>query len=224
MRATVVNGPTIACVTPCTHLVTAGVSNWGGYGLAASLAVLAGPAHPHASAFIPSREEEAALFAAIADGEARCGTATALWVVSASLHGLCCVQGWHHWRAWAYCGWPQQRRAFRCAGRAARNCIVRFVTKLGLGTFCTLTHARTRAHTNMSSMCSAKGGHHTGMAERKRAPSNTARNAAVRAACMSLALACPAAAVRRARTSMPAFRTASTASTLAGSGSSGGAG
>lgn len=37
---TVPNGETIACVTPCDHLVVAGVSNWGAYGLMAALAVL----------------------------------------------------------------------------------------------------------------------------------------------------------------------------------------
>jgi hypothetical protein len=34
------NGDTIACVTPCDHLVVAGVSNWGAYGLMAALAVV----------------------------------------------------------------------------------------------------------------------------------------------------------------------------------------
>src|SRR5262249_49440210 len=35
---TVPNGEVIACVTPCDHLVVAGVSNWGAYGLMAALA------------------------------------------------------------------------------------------------------------------------------------------------------------------------------------------
>jgi hypothetical protein len=34
------NGAAIACVTPCEHLVVAGVSNWGAYGLMAATAVL----------------------------------------------------------------------------------------------------------------------------------------------------------------------------------------
>jgi hypothetical protein len=34
------NGAKIACATPCDHLVVAGVSNWGAYGLMATLAVL----------------------------------------------------------------------------------------------------------------------------------------------------------------------------------------
>ena len=33
------NGAKIACVTPCDHLVVAGVSNWGAYGLMAALAL-----------------------------------------------------------------------------------------------------------------------------------------------------------------------------------------
>jgi len=37
---TVPNGGEIACVTSCDHLVVAGVSNWGAYGLMAALAVL----------------------------------------------------------------------------------------------------------------------------------------------------------------------------------------
>ena len=38
---TVPNGAEIACVTSCDHLVVAGVSNWGAYGLMAALAVAA---------------------------------------------------------------------------------------------------------------------------------------------------------------------------------------
>ena len=37
---TVPNGAKIACVVPCDHLIVAGVSNWGAYGLMATLAVL----------------------------------------------------------------------------------------------------------------------------------------------------------------------------------------
>lgn len=36
----VANGKAIACVTPAQHLVVAGVSNWGAWGLAAALAIL----------------------------------------------------------------------------------------------------------------------------------------------------------------------------------------
>jgi len=34
------HGETIACVTPARHLIVAGVSNWGAYGLLAALAIL----------------------------------------------------------------------------------------------------------------------------------------------------------------------------------------
>jgi hypothetical protein len=40
IAAAVPNGERIACVTGCDHLVVAGVSNWGAYGLMAALAVL----------------------------------------------------------------------------------------------------------------------------------------------------------------------------------------
>jgi hypothetical protein len=40
IERTVPNGGTIACVTSCDHLVVAGVSNWGAYGLMAALALL----------------------------------------------------------------------------------------------------------------------------------------------------------------------------------------
>jgi hypothetical protein len=36
----VMHGETIACVTPARHLIVAGVSNWGAYGLLAALAIL----------------------------------------------------------------------------------------------------------------------------------------------------------------------------------------
>ncbi|WP_421998398.1 glutamate cyclase domain-containing protein [Reyranella sp.] len=40
IATTVPNGESIACVTACDHLVVAGVSNWGAYGLMATLAVV----------------------------------------------------------------------------------------------------------------------------------------------------------------------------------------
>lgn len=40
IAAEVPNGAAIASVTPCDHLIVAGVSNWGAYGLMAALAVL----------------------------------------------------------------------------------------------------------------------------------------------------------------------------------------
>jgi len=40
IAGTVPNGERIACITGCDHLVVAGVSNWGAYGLMAALAVV----------------------------------------------------------------------------------------------------------------------------------------------------------------------------------------
>ncbi|SJZ45993.1 protein of unknown function [Enhydrobacter aerosaccus] len=40
IASTVPNGERIACITSCDHLVVAGVSNWGAYGLMAALALL----------------------------------------------------------------------------------------------------------------------------------------------------------------------------------------
>ena len=40
IAAHVARGETIACVTPARHLIVAGVSNWGAYGLLGALAVL----------------------------------------------------------------------------------------------------------------------------------------------------------------------------------------
>ena len=40
IASTVPNGERIACITSCDHLVVAGVSNWGAYGLIAALAIL----------------------------------------------------------------------------------------------------------------------------------------------------------------------------------------
>lgn len=46
------NGARIACVTSCDHLVVAGVSNWGAYGLMAALAVLRPEWSPIISRFL----------------------------------------------------------------------------------------------------------------------------------------------------------------------------
>ena len=40
IAANVENGETVACITPCDHLIVLGVSNWGGYALPAALALL----------------------------------------------------------------------------------------------------------------------------------------------------------------------------------------
>jgi hypothetical protein len=75
VRATVPLGDVIACTTPCSHLITAGVSNWGGYGLAAACAVLAEQAGAVGTHFaIPTRAEEESLFAAISSAGARCAS------------------------------------------------------------------------------------------------------------------------------------------------------
>jgi hypothetical protein len=42
VRSDVLHGEKIACVVECDHLVVAGVSNWGAYGLVGALSVLAG--------------------------------------------------------------------------------------------------------------------------------------------------------------------------------------
>ncbi|SEI57502.1 protein of unknown function [Halohasta litchfieldiae] len=42
VEAEITYGETIACVTPVDHLVVAGVSNWGAYGIVAALSVLTG--------------------------------------------------------------------------------------------------------------------------------------------------------------------------------------
>ncbi len=46
------NGAEIACVTSCDHLVVAGVSNWGAYGLMAALAVLRADWQPLIAKFL----------------------------------------------------------------------------------------------------------------------------------------------------------------------------
>ena len=56
--------PTLApdpAETACTHLVICSVSNWGGYGLAAALAILAG------QDLLPSREEESGIIRRMVD-------------------------------------------------------------------------------------------------------------------------------------------------------------
>jgi len=62
-RAAQVLGDDTASVVPAHHLVVAGVSNWGAYGLAAYLSLLTGNALGH-----PSREEERMLRAMVEAG------------------------------------------------------------------------------------------------------------------------------------------------------------
>ena len=60
------NGASIACVTPCDHLVVAGVSNWGAYGLMAALAVLRPDWAPTIGRFLTA-ERDLAVTRAIVD-------------------------------------------------------------------------------------------------------------------------------------------------------------
>ncbi|HYX01938.1 MAG TPA: glutamate cyclase domain-containing protein [Reyranella sp.] len=63
---TVPNGADIACVVPCDHLVVAGVSNWGAYGLMAALAVLRPDWRPMIGRFL-TPERDLALTRAIVE-------------------------------------------------------------------------------------------------------------------------------------------------------------
>jgi hypothetical protein len=51
------NGASIACVTSCDHLVVAGVSNWGAYGLMAALAVLRPDWSPAIARFLTAERD-----------------------------------------------------------------------------------------------------------------------------------------------------------------------
>ena len=55
---TVPNGDRIACVTACDHLVVAGVSNWGAYGLMAALAVLHEAWSPVLARFLTAERDQ----------------------------------------------------------------------------------------------------------------------------------------------------------------------
>ncbi|MBV8393561.1 MAG: DUF4392 domain-containing protein, partial [Alphaproteobacteria bacterium] len=55
IATTVPNGERIACITSCDHLVVAGVSNWGAYGLMAALAVLHDSWSPTISKFLTAQ-------------------------------------------------------------------------------------------------------------------------------------------------------------------------
>ncbi len=56
---TVPNGAEIACVTGCDHLVVAGVSNWGAYGLIAALAVVRPDWAPTLGRFLTAERDAA---------------------------------------------------------------------------------------------------------------------------------------------------------------------
>jgi hypothetical protein len=63
---TVPNGEKIACITACDHLVVAGVSNWGAYGLMAALAVLHEPWSPTLAKFLTAERDQALTHAIVA--------------------------------------------------------------------------------------------------------------------------------------------------------------
>ncbi len=63
---TVPNGAEIACVTGCDHLVVAGVSNWGAYGLMAALALVRSDWAPVLERFLTA-ERDAAVTRATVD-------------------------------------------------------------------------------------------------------------------------------------------------------------
>lgn len=62
---TVPNGAEIASVTPCDHLVVAGVSNWGAYGLMAALAVLRADWRPIIAKFLTAERDLAVTHAIV---------------------------------------------------------------------------------------------------------------------------------------------------------------
>jgi hypothetical protein len=66
IAGTVPNGERIACITACDHLVVAGVSNWGAYGLMAALAVLHDAWSPTMAKFLIA-ERDLAITRAIVD-------------------------------------------------------------------------------------------------------------------------------------------------------------
>lgn len=53
------NGAEIACVTPCDHLVVAGVSNWGAYGLIAAIALVRPDWAPILDGFLTAERDAA---------------------------------------------------------------------------------------------------------------------------------------------------------------------
>jgi hypothetical protein len=66
--ATVPNGEAIASVTSCDHLVVAGVSNWGAYGLMAALAVLRPRWRDRIAEFLTAERDLAVTNAVVAAG------------------------------------------------------------------------------------------------------------------------------------------------------------
>jgi len=66
----VAHGATIACVTPAQHLIVAGVSNWGAYGLVAALAALRADWRDRLLACLDEDFDRAILEATVRDGPA----------------------------------------------------------------------------------------------------------------------------------------------------------
>ncbi len=62
------NGEKIACVTSCDHLIVAGVSNWGAYGLMAALAVVRPEWRDRIAMFLTAERDQAVTLAVIAAG------------------------------------------------------------------------------------------------------------------------------------------------------------
>jgi hypothetical protein len=67
---TVPNGAAIASVTSCDHLVVAGVSNWGAYGLMAALAVLRPEWQPAIAKFLTAERDFAVTCAVVEEAGA----------------------------------------------------------------------------------------------------------------------------------------------------------
>jgi hypothetical protein len=65
---TVPNGEAIACVTSCDHLIVAGVSNWGAYGLMAALAVVRPEWRDNIARFLTAERDLSVTLAVIAAG------------------------------------------------------------------------------------------------------------------------------------------------------------
>jgi hypothetical protein len=71
VRRSVDRGDLIACVTPARHVLTCGVSNWGGWALAAACASLCSSAAVR-SRVLGTVAEEEALTSVLAAAGARC--------------------------------------------------------------------------------------------------------------------------------------------------------
>src|SRR5947199_8083862 len=68
IAGTVPNGEAIACVTACDHLVVAGVSNWGAYGLMTALAMVRPKWRDSIAKFLTAERDLSVTLAVIASG------------------------------------------------------------------------------------------------------------------------------------------------------------